>query len=310
MKIILLHFIFRTIGDIFNEFGGLFNNYYANSEYGECVVNSNNVYRHPLKWLLTRQIATIFWNAGEIFADWYPLLRTKAVANDRKSIRFIYISCALYNLFKIALCFFNFSLSPTELYDNRGVFNKDLVKKFYFKYWILQVLKLHAAIFYEFSVYVTIKKCLNKLDLDNYNIGFVKKFKNLSLYRILIFTFISVIFLPIFTLTIIIKIILFFKAGFTELDFSLDEIRRSLTNVQYYLIFIDQIFLFISKYETIPLNSFDSKNNNSFIIKNNFNKKKEVPNMKLNYNNINDTSAASLISSGKSDNDNKNGQDE
>jgi len=107
------------------------------------------------------------------------------------------------------------------------------------------------------------KKSLKELDVDKSDIGFLKKFKNLSEYRMLSLAIFSALFLPIITLTVVLKFTVFKKKGYNGIDFSLEEVRRSYTNIQYYMIFIDQIFLFISKYETIQLNSYHSDNNNN-----------------------------------------------
>ncbi|KAG4088295.1 hypothetical protein H8356DRAFT_1725098 [Neocallimastix lanati (nom. inval.)] len=276
MKIISLHFILRSIGDILNQVGNLMDTYYSNTEDGLCSNIVFNPEKHPLRWFVTRQIASIFWYSGEIFADWYPLIRTKAISHNFKYIKYVYITCLFYNLSKIALIFLNFKLSPSELYDSRGIYDNDKVNHFYDIFWIFQLIKYHAAFIYEITVYIVMKKIIKKLDIDKSDIGFLKKFKNLSEYRMLLFALFSLCFLPFITFSVILKYYLFIDDGFRIMDFSLEEVRVSYTNIQYYMVFIDQIFIFISKYETIPINIYaydDEPNTNSFIMNKTYSRK-------------------------------------
>jgi hypothetical protein len=122
MKIILAHFILRTAGDVLDKIGDLLPRYYANTPAFDsngleismdCIYDSSAKERHPLKWFITRQLAILFWFTGEIAGDWYPLLRTRAVARDQKSIWLVYFTCGVFNLSKIAIIILHFTFSPT-----------------------------------------------------------------------------------------------------------------------------------------------------------------------------------------------------
>jgi len=275
MKIILAHFILRSMGNVVDKFGGLMVRYYANEEIYDnnnriigykCRYDSSNPERHPLRWFLTRQIGCTLWCVGEIIADWYPLIRTKALAWDKKSILLVYFTCGMFNLSKVILFVYHYTLFPSELYNDKGVYNQLRVDSFYLPYWIIQLLIIYSSVIYDFSVYYVLKKNLS--EMSSAKIGFIKKFKTLSQYRILVSTFICFAFLPIISITIIFKIYYFKSYGYHKLNFSFDEIRLSINNVQYYMIFIDQILLLRNGNEdfgrvvTMPSSNDSFSNNN------------------------------------------------
>eukprot|EP00833_Pecoramyces_ruminatium_P003298 jgi/Orpsp1_1/1177330/evm.model.c7180000061026.1 len=271
MKIVLAHFVLRSLGDVINKFGDLFSHYYANSAITDadgnvtgytCSYFSPNTEMHPFKWFLTRQIGCIFWCCGEIVADWYPLLRTKAVAREQKSIWLVYLTCGLFNLSKVMLILYHYCLSPTELYDSHGVYDKSKVDLFYFIYWIIHLIIIYASVVYDYSVYYVIKKSFSQLEQLQY--GFLKKFKTISEYRILVSAVVCVIFLPIVSFTIIIKYYYYYKYGYHNLEFSFDEIRQSINNVQYFMIFIDQILLIRSSDESSKISSRSNNSSNNY----------------------------------------------
>jgi len=260
MKIILAHFIIRSLGDVADKLGDLFPRYYSNDctydknhniiEECKCSYYSNTPERHPARWVLTRQIGVAFWFIGEIVADWYPLLRTKAVVKN-KSIRVVYATCAIFNLSKIAIIIYHFTLWPTKLYNKDGVYDHDKVDMFYFVYWVIHLMIIYSSMIYDFTVYRVLKK--NVFKTAQSNEGFLKKFKTISEYRILISAIVSAVFLPIFSIVILVKFFFYIYKHYHRLDFTFDEIRQSIVNIQYYMIFIDQIFLIFSKEENSPL---------------------------------------------------------
>ena len=245
-----LLYLFRSLGDVIDKFGDLMPRYYANERIFDnennfigfkCRYDSSNPERHPLRWFLTRQIGCTLWCTGEIVGDWYPLFRTKAMSWDKKSILLVYFTCGLFNFSKISLFVYHYKLLPSQLYDKDGVYDQDTVDKFYFPYWYIQILIIYTSVIYDFSVYYVLRKNLSKISQSN--IGFIKKFKMLSQYRILVSTFICFAFLPIISITLMLKIYFFKAYNYHKLNFSFDEIRQSITNVQYFMIFIDQILL-------------------------------------------------------------------
>ncbi|KAG4095106.1 hypothetical protein H8356DRAFT_1310568 [Neocallimastix lanati (nom. inval.)] len=294
MKIILVHFILRTLGDIINKFGDLFNHYYSNVPIfdangkivgNNCKYDSPSTEMHPFKWFLTRQIGCIFWCLGEIVADWYPLLRTKAVARD-KSIKVVYITCGLFNFSKVLLILYHYTLSPTKLYDKNGAYDKAKVDLFYFTYWIIQLAIIYTSVIYDYSVYYIIKKSFSRINQMEH--GFLKKFKSISEFRILVSAVVCVIFLPIVSVTIIIKYYYYYKYGYHNLEFSFDEIRQSINNVQYFMIFIDQILLISSSNKSTKISMLSSSNNYSSM-------KPSRSATKLNFSSIINNSNSTLI---------------
>eukprot|EP00833_Pecoramyces_ruminatium_P018218 jgi/Orpsp1_1/1192250/evm.model.d7180000091715.1 len=282
MKIILVHFILRTLGDIVDKLGDLMPRYYStaisvnakNETVYDCKYYSPSPEMHPFKWLLTRQIGCTLWCLGEIVADWYPLLRTKAVCGKRKkSIRSIYVTCGIFNMTKVILFIYHYTLSPTELYKE-GVYDKTKIDLFYFKYWLIQLCVIYTSAFYDGSVYLVLRKNLAKINQNNF--GFIKKFKTISEYRILISAFICATFLPIISFTILAKYYYYYKYRYHNLEFSFDEIRQSINNVQYFMIFIDQILLIRSRDEAAfevsrPKSSMIFPSSNNSVIINNIN---------------------------------------
>lgn len=218
-----------------------------------------------MKWFVTRQLGVLFWFTGEIAADWYPLVRTRAVARDQKSIRLVYWACGIFNITKITIIVYHWCFSPAKLYDKNGVYNKELVNEFYVYYWIIHLLIIYASVFYDVAVFHVLKKCVFKT--VKVKSGFLKKFQTISEYRIFISAGINIIFLPIVSVTIVLKLIYYYYKGYHNLNFSFDEIRQSIANVQYFMIFIDQILLLRSKKEAtknMSINALAKLNGNYF----------------------------------------------
>lgn len=199
----------------------------------------------PFKWFVARQINSFFWYIGEIIGDWYPLLRTKAVARDQHSIKFVYGTCIMYNLAKISVPISQLFLSPATLYDkNTGKYDKDRVDGYYNYYWCIQVAIIATSLIYDITVYIVLKK--NLFDKNVSEFGFLKKFRTTSEFRIIVSAFIGVIGLPISLATAIGKVALY-NNEYKNLNFSIEDFRIVVNNVQYMMIFIDQILLLRSK---------------------------------------------------------------
>jgi len=235
------------------------NNYYSIGKDGQCVNEVKYTEQHPLKWTLTRQFNSFFWYIGEIIGDWYPLLRTKAVARDKTSKMFVYTSCGIYNLAKLSIPISQLFLNPTKLYSNDGVYNKDYVDSYYNYYSCLLVVIIATSLFYDSMVYIVLKKQLfNKNSIDY---GFLKKFRTISEYRIIISAIIGVIGLPFTLVTAITKVVLY-NNELKDLNFSIEEFRDVINNVQYMIIFIDQILLIHTKNDSSIESYYDDKYNN------------------------------------------------
>jgi len=251
MKIVLYHYILRCAGNIIDKLGDLMPRYYANTMTDDgytCKIDSSITEMHPLKFVITRQAATILWYVGEIIADWYPLLRTKAVARGEKYLIYGYISCGIFNLSKVILIIFHFTLKPNELYQNDGTYNQKRVSEFYNIYWVIQLIIIYSSFLYDFTIFFVLKKKLSQMVQMEF--GFLKKFRNISEFRIIVAVVVSLLSLPIVTVTIIIKYYYIISKDYDKLDFNFDEIRKLIANVQYYMIFIDQILLLRSVNDT------------------------------------------------------------
>ncbi|ORX85075.1 hypothetical protein BCR32DRAFT_305507 [Anaeromyces robustus] len=249
--------------DFFDSIGGLLPRYYANAYIDDlridtkCINTLSSETAHPLKWVIMRHIAIIFWYIGEIFGDWYPLLRTKAVINDKKSLLPIYITCGLFNLSKIVLIINHLCLLPNELYDENGVFIMEIRDTFYVYHWLFQFIIICTSLLYDLSVFLVLKK--NFFPVYEFDFGFLKKFKTTSEFRILVTAFISIFLLPFAAFTIFLKYYYLITQRMKHVEFSYEDIRFSIANLQYYMIFIDQILLFYSNNEHSNLFSIITK---------------------------------------------------
>ncbi|OUM56124.1 hypothetical protein PIROE2DRAFT_19416 [Piromyces sp. E2] len=229
-----------TMGDIVEKLGELLGDYYR-YENNECVSKLSFTEQHPLKWFLTRQINSFFWHAGEIIGDWYPVLRTKAVAKEGDLMKYVYISCIVYNITKFSVPISQLFVSPSKLYLNDGRYNADFVNEYYNYYWFIQALVIVTSLIYDGVVYVVLKKELfNKVTTEY---GFIKKFRLISEYRICVSLVIGLIGLPIALLSSIAKIVTFHDLQLRAINFSIEDFRIVVINVQYMIIFIDQILL-------------------------------------------------------------------
>eukprot|EP00833_Pecoramyces_ruminatium_P004375 jgi/Orpsp1_1/1178407/evm.model.c7180000065153.1 len=305
MKVILAHYVLRVIGDILEQLGvGLMKHYFSVDKSGGCVTGDVSAEYHPLRWFLTRLIGNFFWYGGEIAGDWYPLLRTRAVAREQRSIWFVYVTCALFNISKVVVIGIHFLQLPTRLYKPEGVFDEDAKDHFYNIYWACQSAVLFCSFFYDLTVYLVLKRQIfNKSKAE---FGFLKKFRSISEYRMAISAFIGIIGLPVVIVTLIVK---FYFIGvdnerYSQLNFSFEDIRLLISNVQYYMIFIDQILLFRSRdgsslgettsVNTSPYNSNFSSNNVSG--NNNVIKPYNIDS-KLYYSNLNSLNSNTLVNS-------------
>jgi len=241
------------------------NTFDENTKTYVCNYNASSAEMHPLKWVLTRQLGIFLWITGEIIADWYPLIRTREIVYKKASIWFVYVTCVIFNLAKVSLIILHFTLQPSQLYDKHGAFNKKHINNFYFIYWAIQLGIIYASVLYDISIYLVLKKYAFHIQLSQVN--FVKKFKTFSEYRIFVTMMISIFFLPMISIVIIIKFYYKYSKNYENLEFSFEEIRTSISNLQYFIIFIDQILLHISNNkrsrsnsDTLTIKNYNLKN--------------------------------------------------
>jgi len=240
IKIVIIHYILRTIGDILDSYASRYNDYYHKVN-GNCVKESvSKVEHHPLRWLISRQLAGIFWYSGEIVADWYPLLRTKAVADNQKDIWYTYLTCFIFNLSKIMIMFYHFTVNEIEI--------KQVEDHFYNIYWALYLVSLCCSLLYDSSIYIAMKRAIFK-DTENINFGFLKKFRTMSEYRILVTAIIGLIGIPIMGTSAILRL------KYSDYDWSFEDLRIFFVNTSYYMMFIDQLMLYSISNEESSLTS-------------------------------------------------------
>jgi len=260
MKLVLYHYVFRVIGDIIDKLGGLLNFYISLDKNGGCVTTLSYTEQHPLKWTLTRQFNSFFWYIGEIIGDWYPLLRTRAVARDNRSIKLVYASCILYNLSKLSVPISQLFLFPWTLYKD-GVYDKDHVDGYYNYYWVIQAVIILCSLIYDLTVYMILKNQLFDKSLAEF--GFLKKFRTISEYRIVVSAIVGLIGLP-FSLATAVAKVYFYNNDKKDLNFSIEDFRLVINNLQYMIIFIDQILLIHSKNVSAVENYNNSSSNNNY----------------------------------------------
>ncbi|OUM57869.1 hypothetical protein PIROE2DRAFT_64759 [Piromyces sp. E2] len=323
MKIILAHYVLRAIGDILDQLSGLMSHYYTSDGNGNCKNGVDAAEQHPLRWLLTRQIGCIFWYLGEICGDWYPLLRTRAVARDQRSMIWVYVTCGLFNLSKIVLLFIQFIFLPaSKLYkqDKTGgyVYDNDKKNEYYNIYWGNIGVIILCSLMYDVTVFFVLKKQIFSRTKNEF--GFLKKFRTISEYRIIVSVLICCFLLPVVLVTIAMKYYYYYSNGMKELNFSFEDIRTLIVNVQYFMIFIDQIMLFRSKDdssmgETTSMtntgggynsNNFSSNNSNQFIKPYNIDSKLYYSNLNTLNNNIQNSAQSNLMQYNYSTNANNN----
>jgi len=244
------------MGDIVEKLGTILTNYYGLDKYGKCISYLEYTEQHPLKWFLTRQINSFFWYAGEIIGDWYPLIRTKAVAKDGR-IKYVYMSCIFYNITKLSVPISQLFVSPAKLYTsdpkNYGQYNYDYVNSYYNYYWCIQAIVIIALLIYDATVYIVLKKELFNKITSEY--GFLKKFRLISEYRIIVSVIIGIVGLPVSLCAAFAKIFTF-NSKYREINFSIEDFRVVVTNVQYMIIFIDQILLLNSRSDSVGSGSY------------------------------------------------------
>jgi len=104
-------------------------------------------------WYVINCIAFVFWGSGEIIADWYPLLRTEAIVNDKKKLRPIYITCILFNISKLSQIIINFVYTPSTfiLEDKKG--NPELLR-YKYTWWLLVVIVQVISLIYDIFVFI------------------------------------------------------------------------------------------------------------------------------------------------------------
>ncbi|KAL6625529.1 hypothetical protein U3516DRAFT_538341 [Neocallimastix sp. 'constans'] len=260
--VLFLHWLLRSIGDTINNFNNI-----LPLQFPEWP-------RSNERWIYPFGIAGFFWYASEIIGDWYPLLRTKAIIRNKKKIRILYFICITYNIIKIIQFYNGITFIPFRIVN--GVPTREFYKEdmgtHKLKYWGNNITQLIISLVYDITVITTLKsQVFNKMNKEVRNKSkFLTKFKFVSEYRIIFSMIATILAFP-------------FLLGFGFLcvkqidnipDVEADFIRQCVLNVNYTLMYIDQILLHFF---------VESNNNNN---NNNNNKNKRLLNSQPHYLNL------------------------
>ncbi|ORX86332.1 hypothetical protein BCR32DRAFT_241045 [Anaeromyces robustus] len=264
--LIILHIIVRDIGLLIENIGKLIPYQYPGYDYPS---NGEYMWGHAL--------SRIAYYICEIIGDWYLLLRTKALVKSREKIKWVYITCLMYNIAKLSKIYFNYLYIPykNDFNPERDDFDYFLRKVEYKKNkWICDFFQHIACTIYDITVFITLKKnvFVNNKNITHRQIKgdiFIEKFRRLSIYRIYFSIILSLFCSPLIFLFCIKLIyalnnidslkneekIAFYKANCNDTE--IENIRVTIINVNYALInqFEDQMLL----------NYKDSNNDNNSI---------------------------------------------
>ncbi|ORX49637.1 hypothetical protein BCR36DRAFT_450235 [Piromyces finnis] len=246
--ILVLHWLFRSIGDIFLNYQDFMEKKYPNWPWNNDT------------WFYCFGIASIFWYLSEIFGDWYPLLRTTAIIRNPKKIRIVYIICGIYNMVKLVQMYFYITYVP---YTNPDIYpdteeGKNLFNKLYNKdlgrfkslTWGNVVIQLIVSFFYDLSIIIILRKNLfNKLNERKNNLKenenkFLSRFKFISEYRIVVSLIATVVSFPLIATFSFIMVHQFRTKDEFDIDDSrADAFRQCVLSINYNLMYVDQILL-------------------------------------------------------------------
>ncbi|KAL6635534.1 hypothetical protein U3516DRAFT_576938, partial [Neocallimastix sp. 'constans'] len=266
--ILVFHWLFRATGDTLNTM-----------VFSDKTVGENEKYYWPYNKKNQFRcicIAYVFWTIGEILGDWYPLLRVKAVSENNRSMKFVYITCMLYNCTKIFGVVLRFIRVPEvykkNLSEKEGSYypNRDILQYKLILWTVILVIQILCFI-YDTAIIMALKKCLfDKLKEYNtnsfidvfkvltsrsdYNLSFIDLIKTMSEFRIILSMISSFFFIPFIILFIIIinkeylNVINFdsYKASnsnFEEITYSFNNLRDVVLGIDYTFMYIDQFLL-------------------------------------------------------------------
>ncbi|KAG4104470.1 hypothetical protein H8356DRAFT_1369857 [Neocallimastix lanati (nom. inval.)] len=234
--VLILHWLFRSMGDFITNHRDLLPRKFNQWPY------SNE------GWTIPFGVAGIFWYSSEIIGDWYPLLRTKAIVSNSKKIVMIYVICIFYNLVKVAQFFNNITFIPFKEVNGEPSdisyfqdFGTHAIRQ-----WGIVILQLIVSFIYDLAVIRTFKtQIFNKIKNDMLKKNtFITNFKFISEYRIkfsMMATIVSFPFIFGFSFLCVSQMINRRK-GEIPME-SAEIIRQCVLNINYTLMYIDQILL-------------------------------------------------------------------
>ncbi|OUM60686.1 hypothetical protein PIROE2DRAFT_13505 [Piromyces sp. E2] len=153
--ILVAHWFLRSTGDLLRntmDLRPIYNNMY-------WPYSQKN-------WYISNAVAHIFWLLGEIIGDWYPLIRTKAVTQNKKKLKFVYITCIFHNMVKVFgmyTYFMNYPIDLRQLDENRKMVRG--IAKYAIAWWSTVAIMQVTSLLYDLSVIFALKTCLfNKIN--------------------------------------------------------------------------------------------------------------------------------------------------
>ncbi|ORX47642.1 hypothetical protein BCR36DRAFT_371709 [Piromyces finnis] len=244
IMILISHWFLRSIGDVLKHI----------MKFYPPDPNMEWPY-HLESWYVSNSFARVFWFAGEIIGDWYPLIRTKAIIKNKRKIKPVYITCFIYNIVKIVGVACDFVYAPKDLNKPQEKFEiNKYVLDYKVHWWVIVMVTQVASFFYDMSVIIALKNSLfNKLKsltLNSKKNRFIDKFKQISELRIFISMIISFLFLP-FALYLVSFLIynyyyvINYKATFDihSINDKIEKLRQLVLNFNYTFMYIDQVLL-------------------------------------------------------------------
>ncbi|KAG4107406.1 hypothetical protein H8356DRAFT_1332778 [Neocallimastix lanati (nom. inval.)] len=234
--VLFFHWLFRSIGDILTSFK-------------ELIPRQFNKWPYSNKgWTYPYGVASLFWYLSEIIGDWYPLLRTKAIINNPQKIRVVYVICITFNIVKITQ-FYNFiTYIPFKIVNGMPsdtTYFKDLGNH-RIKQWGNVIVQLIISFLYDLAVIRILKtQIFNKIKRDIMRKNrFIANFKFISEYRIKISMISTIIAFPfLFCFSFLCISQTFSRKNNTISSLSAESIRQCVLNINYSLMYIDQILL-------------------------------------------------------------------
>jgi len=246
--IMILHWFLRDLGNMFE--GTL----YLQEKFNEHWPFGNK------QWLSSYGIASVFWCIGEVIADWYLLMRTRAIIRKKEELRWVFITCGIINIVKCAQIYTFLSYVPFR--DNKyieSVYVLDMAENKFLK-WSNVAIQQLCSLAYDISVIIALKKNvfngkerLSTLDKSGYL--FYKKFKQISVYRIYLSIIVTICGMPIIFMYSL--MVIYYRNSSISYDdkerieavrvfiddSTIDPLRVLVLNFNYTFMYIDQILL-------------------------------------------------------------------
>ncbi|ORX47648.1 hypothetical protein BCR36DRAFT_584748 [Piromyces finnis] len=222
MLVLIIHWVLRSIGDAITK-----------------VLEVETIQDFTVKLHYGIGYATIFWMLGEMVGDWYPYIRTRALLNEKKNLRLVLVICIGFNIVKLYSIYNYFYEEKLE-----KDYTVPSITQYSLRWWYI-VMAIQVFCFsYDLSVILCLKKNLfQRLHDSTFGKGsFVDRFIKISEYRIVVSMIATVLYFPVL-LAYIVFLINFTKKGTQIEDANMDKIRQSVLNINYTLMYIDQILL-------------------------------------------------------------------